>query len=110
MGRFDPTQLFNPLYATQQLLGDSVTGDMIGLIICGIVTFIIILIGPFFTTSYAFAEGTCQGDGVLRCWGYVSAVWAAELTLGRRGGAALGDGRPGDKLSPRSLATHPSTA
>ena len=24
VGRFDPTQLFNPLYAVQQVLGDSV--------------------------------------------------------------------------------------
>ena len=50
VGRFDPTQLFNPLYAVQQVLGDNVTGDVIGLIICAVITFVIILVGPFFTT------------------------------------------------------------
>ena len=35
---------------TQQALGDGVTGDMIGLIICALVTLVIILVGPFFVS------------------------------------------------------------
>lgn len=36
---------------TQQALGDGVTGDMIGLIICALVTLVIIMVGPFFVSA-----------------------------------------------------------